>query len=62
MHLDKLKPAWRQYRLANSLRAMEQEDILAIIEQSDRLGISKTHRMLINAAIILFLAICCQGG
>ncbi len=61
MNLNDLKPAWKQFRLLNSMSTIRQSEILAIIEQED-LAVSKLHRWLINLAMFLALVICCQGG
>jgi len=62
MNLDNLKPAWRQFRLLNSIQSMDKEEILFIIERAEGVSISNTQRWLINSVMFLVLTICCQGG
>ena len=62
MNLSDLKPAWRQFRLLNSLEWMDQEEILYIIKRTQHLTGNSLQRMLFNAAMFIILMICCQGG
>lgn len=63
MNLNKLKPAWRQYKLEHSLDQLEHEAILALI---DGPGTSKLYPLskisLFNGLLLSLLMICCQGG
>lgn len=62
MNLDNLKPAWRQFRLLNSMQSMEHEEILSIIERSEARAVGRFHRLLANSVLFIILAICSQGG
>lgn len=62
MNLNNLKPAWRQFVLFNSMQAMEQEEILFIIERADRQTIRRWPRLMTNTIMFIILIICCQGG
>jgi len=62
MNLNNLKPAWRQFRLLNSMEAMDREEILLIIDQAEAGSISTIHRYLINSFIVALLIVCCQAG
>jgi hypothetical protein len=62
MNLNNLKPAWRQFRLLNSMQSMDKEEILFIIERAEEMSISKIHRYLINSIMFTVLIICCQAG
>ncbi len=62
MNLNNLKPAWRQFRLLNSMQSMDTEEILFIIERAEEMSISYIHRYLINGIIFTILIISCQGG
>jgi hypothetical protein len=62
MNLDNLKPAWRQFRLVNSMEAMDKKEILSIIERAEDFGARKIHRSLINVIVFTVLVISCQGG
>jgi hypothetical protein len=62
MNLNNLKPAWRQFRLLNSLQSIDKEEILFMIEQAEERSISKIDRSLVNSILFAVLTICCQGG
>jgi hypothetical protein len=62
MNLDNLKPAWRHFRLLNSMQSMDREEILFIIERAEHASIGKIHKCLINSIMFTVLIICCQGG
>jgi hypothetical protein len=62
MNLDNLRPAWRQFRLSNSLRRMEQGEILFMLERAEGMALSKTNRFLTPSLVFVVLTICCQGG
>jgi hypothetical protein len=62
MNLDNLKPAWRQVRLSDSLHAVNQQEILAIIESAEAMTISKTNRLLTHSIMFAILILFCQGG
>ena len=62
MNLDNLKPAWRQFRLVNSMQSMDKEEILFIIERAEEMSISKIHKYLMSSILFTVLTICCQGG
>ncbi len=62
MNLNNLKPAWRQFRLLNSMQSMDREEILFIVERAEEMSIRKIHKYLINSIVFTVLIICCQGG
>ena len=62
MSLNNLKPAWRQFRLYNSMQSLDQEEMLWLLERVERLTTNKTNRFLVNAIMFIVLTICCQGG
>lgn len=62
MNLDNLKPAWRQFRLKNSMRVMDQEEILLILERAEEITKDKTNRFMVHTLIFIVLTLCCQGG
>jgi hypothetical protein len=62
MNLNDLKPAWRQFRLINSMQPIDQEEILLIIERADRETISRLPRFMTNTIVFVILIICCQAG
>lgn len=61
MHLNNLKPAWRRFKLLNSMRSMNQEEILLILERAEGTSI-KTNRFMMHALMFIVVALCCQGG
>ena len=62
MNLSDLKPAWRRFRLLNSMQVVDQHEILFILERAEGMAISKTHRSLTIATMFIVLTLCCQGG
>lgn len=62
MNLNDLKPAWRQFRLVNSMQAIDKEEILIMLEQAEANGLNKIHRYLINSFLFTVIIICCQAG
>ncbi len=62
MNLNNLKPAWRHFRLLNSMQSIDKEDILLMIEQAEDMGISKMDQYLMNAIMFTVVTIFCQGG
>lgn len=62
MNLDYLKPAWRQFRLLNSMQRMDAAEIISLLEGAEGMAISKTNRLLMHAVLFFVLIFCCQGG
>jgi hypothetical protein len=62
MNLNNLRPAWRQFRLLNSMQSMDKKEILLIIERAEEMTVSDIHRYLINSIMFTVLIIFCQGG
>ncbi|MEZ4974449.1 MAG: hypothetical protein R2820_14145 [Cyclobacteriaceae bacterium] len=62
MNLSNLKPAWRQYRLMNSMQSMDQVEVLSILDRAEEIAVSTAHNYLINAAMFMVLTLFCQGG
>lgn len=62
MNLNNLKPAWRQFRLLNSVQLMDQEEILAMLERAEGMAVNKTNRFLMHTIMFIVLTCCCQGG
>jgi len=62
MNLNKLKPAWRQFRLVNSMQPIDQEEILLIIERADVHTAARLPRFMADAALFFMLMLCFQGG
>ena len=61
MNLDNLKPAWRQFRLLNSMQPLDMEEILLMIQQEDDRKTGKIHSI-IHVVIFIALTLCVQGG
>lgn len=62
MSLDNLKPAWRQFRLLNSMQSLDMEEILLMMETPKERRLNKIDRWLINTIMFTVLTICCQAG
>ena len=63
MNLDNLKSGWQQYKVMNSFSAIQEEEILAIIEPKP----SKPSGLLFskitqNTLLYAFLLLCFNGG
>ena len=62
MNINNLKPAWRQLKLLHSLDAMDQKEIIQLIEPREGLVTGRAYKVFSNYALFLFLMLCCQGG
>jgi hypothetical protein len=62
MNLNNLKPAWRQLKVLNSMRPMDQKEILSVLEMAEGMAVSKSTRLLMHTLIFIVLTFCCQGG
>jgi hypothetical protein len=62
MNLDNLKTAWRQFVLFNSMQAVDQNEILFIIERADRHTVKRLPGFTAIAIVFITLTVCCQGG
>ncbi len=62
MNLDNLKPAWRQFKLFNSMQSVDQNEILSIIERAERQTTSRLPIFVINTIMFIMLTVSCQGG
>jgi hypothetical protein len=62
MNLNNLKPAWRQFRLVNSMQPLDQNEILLMLERAEGTAVSKTNRLLMHTVMFVLLIFCCQGG
>ena len=62
MNLNNLKPAWRQFVCFNSMQAIDEKEILFIIERGDVLTARRLPGFLMSTMMFVILIICCQGG
>ena len=62
MHLNNLKPAWRQIVLFNSMQPMDEKEILSIIDRADGYATRRLSGFLITTLMFIMLTVCCQGG
>ncbi|PSR55516.1 hypothetical protein AHMF7605_19385 [Adhaeribacter arboris] len=63
MNLDNLKSGWQQYKVMHSLPAMEEEEILSIIEAKPRKASGLVFsRVTQNTLLYAFLLLCVNGG
>ncbi len=62
MNLNNLKPAWQQFRLVNSMTAIDTAEILLLIDRAEDASVNKFHQYFINAIVFAVITICCQAG
>ena len=62
MNLNSLKPAWRQFKLLNSLLVINEEEIALILDTAQGKTLSWSSRFLMHIAISIVLMFCSQGG
>lgn len=62
MHLNNLKPAWKQLKIINAIPSIESEEILSIIEQADGVNKAQSPSLLFDLAMFIFITFICQGG
>lgn len=62
MNLNNLKPAWRQFRLSNSMQVMNQKEIIHLLESAERRTEGHSYGLTMNAIMFILLTLCCQGG
>ena len=62
MNLNNLKPAWRQFRLFNSMQPIDQNEILFIIERADRQTVKRVPGFMTATIVFIILTVFCQGG
>lgn len=62
MNLDKLKPAWTQFKLESAMHGIVDDQILKIIATQEKAHHITGKGAIVNALMFIFLVICCQGG
>lgn len=62
MSLSNLKPAWRHFRLVNSMQPVSREEILRILESGEEIAVNKTHRFLMNTLVFVVFTFSHTGG
>jgi hypothetical protein len=62
MNLDNLKPAWQQFKILNSMRQTDHEEIVLMLERAEGMAASKTNRLVMYTFMFVVLTIFCQGG
>jgi hypothetical protein len=62
MNLNSLKPAWRQFRLVNSMTSVDAAEIVLLIERAEEASVSKIHQYFVSAILFAVITICCQAG
>lgn len=62
MNLDKLKPAWIQFKLESSMCGISSDHISKIIETQEKATGITGKRVIVSTLMFVFLTICCQGG
>lgn len=61
MHLDHLKPAWKQFKLLNAQQSIESEEILSIIAYAEELKPNRLRRVLWSMFIFIIITLFCQS-
>ena len=62
MHLNNLKPAWKQLKIMNAIQLIESNEILSIIEKPENMNNIKLQRFLFGLIMLIFITFFCQGG
>ena len=62
MHLNNLKPAWKQLKIMNAIQLIESNEILSIIEEPENMNNIKLQRFLFGLIMLIFITFFCQGG
>ncbi len=62
MHLNNLKPAWKQLKIRNAIQLIDSTEILSIIEQPENMHRIKLQTLLLRVVMLLFITFFCQGG
>ncbi len=59
MHLNNLKYAWRQVKFRNAMPPLDSNDILAIIDASEK---AQRQVFFLRLAVLLLITFSCQAG
>jgi len=62
MNVNNLKPAWRQFKLLNSIQRVHEEELLLMIESAEGESIFTLQRILIYAVTFIIFTFSFQGG
>lgn len=66
MNLDKLRPAWEQFKFLQQFNPVTEAEILAVIGTMEPAAVGNRKqlavRVLQQVIIGLFLIFCCRGG
>ena len=62
MHLNNLKPAWKQMKIMNAIPQIESDEILSIIEQAGSSYNIKSQQLFFHVLMLIFITFACQGG
>ncbi len=62
MNLNNLRPAWRRFRLLNSMQSMSQQEIMLMLEAAENTAVNKTNRLVLHIAMFVVLVFFFQGG
>lgn len=59
MQLNELKPAWKQFKLQNSLTELHASEVLSLIDSPES---TRPYQILIKAVVFLVITFFCVGG
>ena len=62
MQLNDFKPAWKQFKLLNSLEPIESKEILSIIEGAEASQTINSTLATLNIVMFVLITFICQGG
>ncbi|MEM8524086.1 MAG: hypothetical protein AAGG68_05570 [Bacteroidota bacterium] len=62
MPIEQFKSAWKFYKFQQELLPLNAVDVLAIIEEEERMEKSSKQLIFYQLAMFLLLVFCCQGG
>lgn len=60
MQLNDLEPAWKQFKLSNTLYYIESKEILSIVDAPE--NVNRTKLILFNLSMFFMIAVFCHGG
>ncbi|MGB3467568.1 MAG: hypothetical protein WBA74_19940 [Cyclobacteriaceae bacterium] len=62
MQLDRLKPAWEQFKSMNMVQHPDANEILLILEELESDNGGKLSGVVVKIVIFTILTLICQGG
>lgn len=62
MQLNNFNSAWKQLKLLNAMQQIESEEILSIIERSEKTNRSKLRTVALTLGVFIVITFFFQGG